>query len=68
MTSPTCGILFELAAVHGNIFLELIQPSRDDRYAEELGWLFSTLGLPYETKGCRDLNVPGVKMPWDEEK
>lgn len=68
LTSPTCGILFELAAVHGNIFLELIQPSRDDRYAEELGWLFATLGLPYENKGCRDLDVPSVKMPWDEEK
>ena len=61
-------LLFELSAVGGKIALDLIRPDPNEECAVELQRILQEIGIPYDYKGARPLDLPQVELPWIESE
>ena len=63
---PTTGILTELSAIGGKIYVDLIMTEADERYPEELLRILDEFALPHRGFVALDLDAPNMELPWKD--
>ena len=63
---PTTGMLAELSAIGGKVYVDLIMAEADEGYPEELLRILDEFALPHRGFVALDLDAPKTELPWKD--